>query len=443
MDNGTTSDSRSRRSRGATRRLLIIHIFRQSSWQDKESQYLSVRKLQAKNVVVICFLLVLIAAGFVQPSTAQIEKLGYLRVMAQYPVQVPRSYTFQVNVTVEYAFRDYYEISAAIYQGARGTFGSALWEGQVERLIDVGEKTYNVQLTSPAEEGQWLLTGYAFFHNASTPVYFTDQERGPGFVEMNIKVADNAKLTLRASHGNMAVSVDGTSFTTDQNGILVRELKVLTRHSIEAPENVSMTEGWRALFLSWNGTDHENPKTMLVRDDLSLTVDYQDEFRLDAVSEVAQVSGTGWYDAGMVANFSVPLLVPQEGIGGLVGIRWKFTSWSGDIASTDHSESVVMNRPYRVVANYVADYEQLYYFIIGAAVLVVAAVAAFLGLRKTRKPLEQPTEQPTEQPSEEPSEKSAEETAPTVRKFCVFCGANIDPDAKFCSKCGKAQVSSG
>jgi hypothetical protein len=419
-----------------------------------------VRKLQTKNVVIICFLLVLMAAGFVQPSIAQIEKLGYLRVMAQYPVQVPRSYTFQVNVTLEYAFRDYFEISAAIYQGARETFGSALWEGQVERLIDVDEKTYNVQLTSPAEEGQWLLTGYAFFHNASSTTYFTDQERGPGFVEMNIKVADNVELTLRTSHGNMAVSVDGTSFMTDQNGILVRELKILTSHSIEAPENVSMTDDWRALFLSWNGTDQENPKTILVRNDLSLTVDYRDEFRLDVVSEVAQASGTGWYDAGTVANFSVPLSVPQQGVGGLVGMRWKFTRWSGDMASTDHSESVVMNRPYRVVANWVTDYEQLYYFIIGAAVLIVAAVAAFFGLRITRKPSEQsleqppeppseqsleqppepPSEQPLEQPSEEPSEESAEETAaPTVRRFCVFCGANMDPDAKFCSKCGKGQ----
>jgi hypothetical protein len=395
-----------------------------------------VRKLQAKNAVVICFLLVLIAAGFVQPAMAQSEKLGFLRIKAQYPAQVPRSYTFEVNVTVEYAFRDYFEISAAIYQGARGIFGSALWEGQVERLIDVGEKTYNMQLTSPAEEGQWLLTGYAFFHNASSTTYFTDQERGPGFVEMNIKVADNAKLTLRTSHGNVAVSVDGARLTTDENGVLVRELKVLSRHSIEAPENVSMTDGWRALFLGWNGTDHENPKTILVRNDLSLTVDYHDEFRLDVVSEVGQVSGTGWYDAGTVAAFSVPLIVPQEGIGGLVGMRWKFTRWSGDIASTDHSESVVMNRPYRVVANWVADYQQIYYFVIGAAVLIVAAVAAFFGLRITRKP--------SEQPSEEPSAEPAEETAvPTVRTFCVFCGANIDPDAKFCSKCGKGQVISG
>lgn len=381
-------------------------------------------KLLTRNAVVICLLFVFITAGFAHPAMAQIEKLGLLRIKAEYPIQVPRSHLFQVNLTVEYAFRDYFEISAAVYEGASGILSHQLWESQHERLTDVGERTYSVQLKSPAQEGEWLLTSYAFFYNASGPGYFTDQERGPGFIEMRIKVADNAKLTLRTPHGNMTLSVDGTDFTTDQAGILVREFEVLTSHSIEAPRNVSITEGWRAVFLSWNGTEYENPKTLLISTDLLLTVAYQDEFRLDVVSDVAQVSGAGWYQAGEVANFSVPLLAPQQGLGGLVGIRWRFTGWSGDITSTANSESVVMDHPYRVVANWVINYEQLYYFVIGAAVLVAGAVAAFVGRRMTKKP-------------------SEEKAAPLVRTYCKFCGANIDPDARFCSKCGKEQVSSG
>lgn len=377
-----------------------------------------------KNVAVICVLLVFITAGFAHPAVAQIEKLGLLRIKAEYPIQVPRSYMFQVNLTVEYAFRDYFEISAGVYEGARGILTNQLWESKTERLADVGERMYSVQLKSPAQEGQWVLTSYAFFYNASGAGYFTDQERGPGFIEMHIKVADNAKLTLRTPHGNMAVSVDGTGFTTDQNGVLVRELEVLTRHSVEAPRNVSMTEGWRVVFRSWNETDHENPKTLLISTDLLLTVDYQDEFRLDVVSDVTQVSGAGWYWAGAVANFSAPLLVPQQGPGGLVGIRWRFIGWSGDIESTASSESVVMDHPYRVVANWAIDYEQLYYLAIGAAVLVAGAVAAFVARRMTKKP-------------------SEEKAAPLVRTYCKFCGAGIDPDARFCSKCGKGQVSSG
>lgn len=303
--------------------------------------------------------------------------------------------------------------------------GHPLWEGETERLVDVGERTYSVQLKSPAEEGQWLLTGYAFFHNASGSAYFTDQERGPGFIEMGIKVADNAKLTLQTPHGKMPVSVDGAQFSTDQNGILIREVNVLTEHSVAVPGNVLMAEGWRAVFRSWNGTDHENPKTLMIAADLLLTIDYQDEFRLDVVSGVTRVAGTGWYPGGVVANFSVPLFVPMEGVGGLIGIRWRFTGWSGGISSAAHSESVVMDRPYRVVANWVVDYEQLYYLIIVAAILVVGGLAAFVA-----------RQQITKKPSEE-------EVAPSVRTYCMFCGAEIDPDARFCSKCGKSQVSSG
>jgi hypothetical protein len=388
----------------------------------KRIQLPSVWNLTLKNRIAICIVLIFIVSGFAHPAAAQSEKLGYLRIKAEYPVQVPRSYVFQVKLTVEYAFRDYFEIHAAIYEGTVGILDHPLWVGETERLIDVGEKTYSVQLKSPAQEGEWLLTGYAFFRNASEWAYFSDLERGLGFTEMSIKVADDAKLTLRTPHGNMSVSVDGAAFVTDQNGILIRELRVLTEHSVAAPGNVSIAEGWRGTFLSWNGTDYENPKALLINRDLSLTVDYRYEFRLDIVSSVTPGVGTGWYPAGAVANFSVPMVIQQEGIAGMVGVRWKFTGWSGDIESVANRESVVMDRPYTVVANWAVDYEQLYYLAIGVVVLVACAVAAFVGRRMTKKPSDQ-------------------KVAPMVRTYCMFCGASIDPDAKFCSKCGKSQVS--
>jgi len=378
-----------------------------------------------RNRIIISLILLVTMVGFVYPAAAQSDKLGYLRIKTQYPIQVPLSYTFQVNVTVQYAFREYYEIQAAVYEGPKGTLGDPLWQSAAERLIDVSEKTYKIQLKSPAQEGQWIITGYAFYHIASGSGYFSDQERGPGFVEMRIKVADNAKLTLRTPHGNMPVSVDGTALTTDKDGMLVREVKVLIEHSIEAPGSVSMAEGWRAAFRSWNGTDHQNPKILKVTKDVLLTVDYQDEFRLDVASDAGYSTGAGWYRSGAVANFSVPMFVPQEGLGGLVGIRWRFTGWSGDIASSTNSESVVMNHPYGVVASWVIDYQQSYYAVIGVIVLVVGALIAFVVRRATTK----------KPPAEE-------EVASAARTFCMHCGAEIDPDAKFCSKCGESQVSS-
>jgi ribosomal protein L40E len=83
-----------------------------------------------------------------------------------------------------------------------------------------------------------------------------------------------------------------------------------------------------------------------------------------------------------------------------------------------------MDRPYRVVANWIVDYEQLYYLVIVVAGLILAGLGAFVG-RKIRK------------------KRPETEDAPAARTYCMFCGAEIDPDAKFCSKCGKSQVSSG
>ncbi len=165
---------------------------------------------------------------------------------------------------------------------------------------------------------------------------------------------------------------------------------------------------------------------MKVTKDVLLTVDYQDEFRLDVISDPGYGVGAGWYQSGAVANFSVPMYVPQPGLGGIVGIRLHFTGWSGDIASKTNSESVVMDHPYRVVANWTIDYQQSYYLIIGAIILVAAAVVAFVARRAIAKKV----------PAEE-------ESAPAARTFCMHCGAEIDPDAKFCSKCGENQVTFG
>lgn len=382
------------------------------------------QKLTVKKRGIICLLLVLIVAALVHPAAAQSEKLGFLRIKAEYPVQVPRSYAFQVKLTVEYAFRDYFEIHAAVYEGRRGALNHPLWEGVAESLAEVGEKTYEVQLKSPSTEGEWLLTGYVFYRDASGVSYFTDQERGPGFAEMRIKIADNARVTLRAPYSNMPVYLDGSSYSTDANGIFTRELKVLTEHTIAAPGNYTMAKGWRAVFESWNGGDTENPKRLVITTDLLLAVNFRDEFYLDLVSDAPDVRGAGWYPSGAVANFSAPPLVSSPGWEGLIGVQLRFTGWSGDVESAALNEAIVMDRPHRVVANWTVDYERFSYVVILAAVLLAAGLAFYVRQRiaKGRPP---------------------ETAAPSARTYCMFCGSGIDPDAKFCSKCGKSQVSSG
>lgn len=374
--------------------------------------------------IVASLLIIVTVASLLPCAAAQGQKLGLLRIKAEYPIQVPRSYSFSIKLTIEYAFREYFEIHAAVYEGSRGALNRPLWQGVTERLVEVGEKIYDVQLKSPPTEGQWIVTGYVFFRNASGSFYFTDQERGPGFVEMAIKIADNARLTLRARHGNIPVLLDGSSYSTDANGILQRELKVLTEHSIEARENVTVANGWRIVFQSWNGTDPNNVKRFVITKDLLLTIDFRDEFYLDVVSEVPEVRGSGWYRSGAIANFSAPLLVPSKSWDGMFGGQLRFVSWSGDVESTSPNESIVMDQPHRVIANWAVDYEPLLYPIIIAAALVTVGLAVFVRRRV-------------------PKGRAVEVAASSVRTFCMFCGTSIDPDARFCSKCGRSQISSG
>lgn len=383
------------------------------------------KMLRRKNDVVAALIVLLALIGLMPLAAAQGEKLGLLRIVkAEYPVQVPHSYSFTVKLKIEYAFREYFEIHAAIYEGAKGLLDNLLWESKPERLIEVGQKTYDVELRSPSHEGLWIITGYVFFHNASGSFYFSDRERGPGFVEMSVKVADNARLTLRARYGSIPVYVDGALFSTDRSGILVREVKVLTEHMIAAPRNVSIAEGRRVIFKTWNGTDPKNPKMLVITSDLLLTIEFRDEFYLDVVSNVADARGAGWYPSGAIANFSASSFVPSKGWENVFGVKWSFVGWSGDIDSAAVNESIVMDRPHRVVANWTVDYGRLYYLIIVAAVLVAVGLAVFLGRRIAKR-------------------RSDEAGAAPVRTFCMFCGADINPDARFCSKCGRSQVSSG
>ena len=393
--------------------------------------------------IVAGLLLLVAVSGLVPSAAAQGDKLGLLRIVAaDYPAQVPLSYSFSVKLKVEYAFREYYEIQAAVYEGPRGMLDHPLWEGQPERLIEVGQRSYDVKLRSPSREGTWLLTGYVFHRNESGKFYFTDEERGPGFVEMEIKLADDVRLTVRTPYGNVPVEVDGSSYLTDATGVLVRDVRVLAEHRITAPENVTVAEGWRAFFVSWNGTDHTNPRRILVAIDLVLTIEFRDEFYLDVGSSVAGVRGAGWYPSGSVASISAPLVAQSQDWTSVFGAQWRFAGWTGDVVSYAPNESIVMDRPHRVSANWTADYERISYLIVAIAVAATVVVLAVLFRRRTsRKGVEETAETAETAVTGEAAETTELAEAPAGR-FCIFCGADIDPDARFCSKCGRSLVSS-
>lgn len=377
-------------------------------------------------VIVAAILLMVSSSGFLGAVAGQ-EELGFLKIIGtEYPIQVPRSYSFTVRLVIEYGFHGYFEFYPAIYEGGRGHLDRPLWQGTVEEGVSVGEKRYEITLESPSSEGEWIITAYVFLRETTGSHYFSDPERGPGFAEISIKVADSTRLALRAPYANVPVVVDDVSLLTDSTGTITRELRAMSTHTVIAPQNITIAEGWRAVFVSWNETDNSISKTILMTTDVVMTLDLRDEFYLDIASEDESVEGAGWYTSGSVANFSAITPVPMKSWEGILGVQRKFAGWSGDVESSAPNESIVMDRPHRVVANWTTDYEGAFSTTaIGLAIAVLAALGtAVYVIRRTRR------------------ESSTEAPPVPVRAFCMFCGADIDPDARHCSKCGRSQISS-
>jgi hypothetical protein len=186
---------------------------------------------------------------------------------------------------------------------------------------------------------------------------------------------------------------------------------------------VSIGEGRRAIFQAWDAADHSNPKTIFISGDLTLTMDFREEFYLDLVSNVDGVQGEGWYRSGIVANFSASPVARSSGWEGYLGVQWRFASWSGDVESTALKESIVMDQPHQVIATWNIDYEMSMIILIVVATIVTAGLAIVI-VRRFGK---------AQAPAEEPA-------TPEARSYCMFCGSEIDADAKFCLKCGRSQV---
>jgi len=126
--------------------------------------------------------------------------------------------------------------------------------------------------------------------------------------------------------------------------------------SIVSP--ASGTSGVRYLFTSWSGNFTGNNPSASIQVDGPKTVvaNFKTQYRLQVAtspSGLANVTGSGWHDAGETVSVSTaPSL-----ISGGSGKRYVFTGWTVDGSSAGSSPvSVVLNGPRAVIANYKTQY---------------------------------------------------------------------------------------
>ena len=166
--------------------------------------------------------------------------------------------------------------------------------------------------------------------------------------------------------------------------------------------------------------------------DATVTFDYTPQYRLTIESLYGQAEGSGWFDKGDIARFSVSTTtIPMEGFLGFLGAKHVFKSWMGGVSESSPSAETKMDSPKRVTAVWETDYSSVYMILggLGAAITGLSFVI-FLrmrGVKEKREPVE-----------EVETRGKIVETVPvqTLVLMCPRCNVENPAGSKFCRNCG-------
>ncbi len=141
------------------------------------------------------------------------------------------------------------------------------------------------------------------------------------------------------------------------------------------PSPVAGDSGKRYVFMAWvvdGAVQPGNPVSVIMNAPRIITAKYKTQFYLNVKSQYGNPVGSGWYDVGSSATFSITSPDTAEGIMGFLGGKYIFNGWSGGLNATTASATIVMTAPKTVTAVWVAD------FIIPTIILTLVAVVAVL-----------------------------------------------------------------
>jgi hypothetical protein len=372
-------------------------------------------------VLLVALLLLgmpIVAAVGAEPN---VGKLEVARV--EHPSQVAPSAQFSLIIDVEYAIRFNATVKSALFQGSEGNLSSELWHSDQLVLRGGGDKLWTVNLTAPSTEQNWVLTVFAYYFEDDKWQYYTDDYRGPGFAEVNIKVAKLATLEIDLGVPNVTVKVDNASDTTSNIGNVSVELLIGRVHEVSVPLFLPFENSTRLVFSMWEDGVNATQRSLLLEGESRLVGFYKMQYLLRVDSIVSDYSQSVWYDVEANASLRVESSVPMNGPLGFLGGRFVFTDWTGDIESRSTSINVTIDKPKVINANFVADYTSLVIPAVLAVGIIGGIVLVALRRRRTTKPgaVEEP---------------AAGETAEA--KVCDDCGEPVEEDWVYCVHCGKA-----
>jgi ribosomal protein L40E len=180
----------------------------------------------------------------------------------------------------------------------------------------------------------------------------------------------------------------------------------------QAQKTVPITAGERYNLKGW--TDGTNTGSgFTVDNNMSLTAMYTKQYLVSLTSPLGSTYGSGWHDAGSVADIGVkPTSIPADGILGVLGVRSTFSGWEGNYTGTprsDGSSLITVNAPMMVQAEWQMNLGTI---LPASAVIIMAAVVSVTAVALRRR---------------------------SKVQFCLNCGQKLPSGSTFCLGCGHRQ----
>lgn len=233
-----------------------------------------------------------------------------------------------------------------------------------------------VKSVSGVEYVQFLLAGYkpsmsmaiiaVLFDETKNLIYNSESD-----YEFTITMTATLALSVIVP-GSVPVTVDGM----EQPKGNVRLNLVPGPHTVSVPEIVQLDNVTRLKFQNWSDAINQTSRSVILIYRTSLTAVYVTQYWLDAASPHGNSTGSGWYDEGFSAAFSVQsTTIPMENVLGLLGGKWVFEGWDeeGELFSRSGNGNIVMLGSHSLVALWAPDYTLPLVFV-GAIVAVLAIV---------------------------------------------------------------------
>jgi len=188
-------------------------------------------------------------------------------------------------------------------------------------------------------------------------------------------------VTFAKEPAGVNVTIDGVQYTSQQLLANIFEWENGTTHTMQVTATISGNAGVRYAFQHWTDGSKDLSRSITITRHGDYSALFNTQYELKVISDFGNPQGSGWYNAGSKATFSVTSPSPESGLLGLLGGRFIFQGWTGYAVASSPTSTITMNGPKTVQAIWRTDNSQAY---ITIAVLIAAVAALIVLLLRKR-----------------------------------------------------------